>query len=60
MYGVCGRVCGRKHLSVDGLYSHDESRMYGMYGVCCGNLQKHDLYGLGQYRMYLLCCWIHV
>ena len=63
----CGRVYSmrnglrsRNHLSVHGLYRVHQSRVYGLYRLCGGNLQKHDLYGIGQYRVYLVRRWIHV
>ena len=35
------------HLSVYGVYCHDQSRVYGLYGMRGGNTAKHNLYGLG-------------
>ena len=54
LYSLCDGVRRRNHLSVYCLYCHDQSRMYGMYGVCCWNLSKYDLYGLGQHGVYFL------
>ena len=57
----CGRVYsmrnglrGRNHLSVYCLYGLRQPGLYCLYCLCGGNVQKHDLYGLGQHRMYLL------
>ena len=55
MYGVCDSLRGREHLSVHRMYDNCQSRLYGMYCLCCRNLQKHGLYGLGQHGVYLLC-----
>jgi len=54
LYSLCDGLRSWNHLSVHCVYCHDESRMYGMYGVCCWNLPKYGMYGLGQHGMYFL------
>ena len=60
VYGLCGSLRSRKHLSVYGLYSVRQPCLYCLYCVRSWNLPKHSLYGLGQHRVYFLRRRVHL
>ena len=54
VYYVCGSLRSRQYLPVYCLYRDHKQSVYGLYHLCGWNVQKHGLYGLGQYWVYLL------
>ena len=47
LYCLCDGLRRWNYLSVYGVYCHDQSCVYGMYGLRCWNLPKYGMYGLG-------------
>ncbi len=60
MHNLCRCLRRRKHLSVHGLYRHDEQGVFCVFGMSCWYTENCNLHCSSKYRVYLLCRGVYL